>query len=127
MIGRQRGVNIGAMFEGNIDGTGVLYLRSMPTRFEVSHELAHILDFRHSPQNFIRWGSTDAAANLAREQSVFNRFQQHSRIWHTFNPQERAAALRYIDSIGGQWRYNAATGTYESTFLLRNLVPAPRP
>jgi hypothetical protein len=109
VIGEARGVNIGALFEGNINGTGVLRVRANATRYEVLHELGHILDFRRNPTQWVRPASNEALSLLLREQAVYNRLR-NSRSWYLFNFQERLHAYRYIESLGGNPRINLKTG-----------------
>ena len=83
-IGQSRGVNVGALFEGNVNGTGVLRVRANATRYEVLHELGHALDFRRNPTQWVRPASNEGLSLLLREQAVFNRLR-NSRSWNSLN------------------------------------------
>ena len=48
------GKKYGAMFEGSVKGNGTFYLRADATRYEVLHELSHVLDFRKGPNAWVR-------------------------------------------------------------------------
>ena len=108
-MGESRGVNIGALFEGNVHGTGVLRVRATATRYEVLHELGHVLDFRRNPTQWVRPASNEGFSLLLREQAVYNRLR-NSRSWYLLNFQERLHAYRYIESLGGNPRINLETG-----------------
>lgn len=54
-IGQSRGVNLGALFEGS----GILRVRAGATRYEVLHELGHVLDFRRNPSQWVRPASNE--------------------------------------------------------------------
>jgi len=108
-IGEARGVNIGALFAGNVNGTGVLRVRANATRYEVLHELGHVLDFRRNPTQWVRPASNEGLSLLLREQAVYNRLR-NSRSWYLFNFQERLHAYRYIESLGGNPQINLETG-----------------
>ena len=103
------GKKYGAMFEGSVKGNGTFYLRADATRYEVLHELSHVLDFRKGPNAWVRAASNDTLANLLREQAVFNRLR-NSRSWDLLNFQERLHAYGYIKSLGGNPLINLETG-----------------
>ncbi len=108
-IGQSRGVNVSALFEGSVDGTGVLRLRAGVTRYEVLHELGHILDFRRNPTQWVRPASSERLSLLHREQAVYNRLR-NSRSWELFDFQERLHAYHYIKRLGGNPLINPETG-----------------
>jgi hypothetical protein len=97
-IGVLTGRRMRALFSGFDDGTGVLTLRAGATRYEVLHELSHILDFRRNPSQWIRAASSDALANALRETAVYNRLRG-SRSWWKLSFPERLDALRYVQRL----------------------------
>jgi hypothetical protein len=100
---------VGALFHRSLDGTGVLYVRSDETTYEVLHELAHILDYLKSPKKWVNPASTPALGDLLREQAAFNRFR-NSRSWFRLTIDERRHAIEYIRRLGGDARIDLQTG-----------------
>lgn len=114
-IGKSRGVKINAMFEGSVDGTGVLRIRDGITRFEVLHELSHVLDFRRGPSLWVCPASNDGLSTLLREQAAYNRLR-NSRSWGLLNFQERLHSFCYIKSLGGNPLISLETGRTVSRY-----------
>ena len=88
------------MSHGETNGSGIFYLRSDATRYEVLHELSHTLDFRSGPAQWVNAASTPELGNLLREQAAFNRLY-NSRSWLSLNPQEKLDAINYLNGLGG--------------------------
>ena len=97
-IGLLKGKRLRAQFEGFDDGTGILSLRANPTRYEVLHELSHVLDFRKNPVEWIRAASNDDLANVLRETAVFNRLRG-SRSWWKLSFAEQLDSLTYVQKL----------------------------
>ncbi|MBN2132136.1 MAG: RHS repeat-associated core domain-containing protein [Sedimentisphaerales bacterium] len=69
----------------------VLSLTKNPTRYEVTHELSHFLDWRRGML---------PAARAAAEQRVYDRLIKNRR-WATFSTKEKESAFMYLLDVGG--------------------------
>jgi hypothetical protein len=115
LYGALDGKEYGALFLGRSGGTGRLLLRSDATRYEVLHELSHILDFRMDPRGWVHAASNKELTEILQEQAVFNRLR-NGRKWWTLNLKEKLHAIEYIDDVGGKSTVDLETGRTESRF-----------
>ena len=121
--GALEGRQLGALFTGRPDGTGRLLLRSDATRYEVLHELSHVLDFRFNPREWIHAARNNELSKVMREQAVFNRLR-NGRKWWMLSFQEQLHAYRLIERVGGNPKIFLGSGRTMSQF--RFGPPNPR-
>jgi len=114
--------HLGAEFTGRSDGTGRLLLRTDATRYEVLHELSHVLDFRINPRGWVHASRNKNLSNIMCEQAVFNRLR-NGKKWWTFTFQEQLHAFRYIERIGGNGNIFMGSGRTISQFRFEHPSP----
>lgn len=86
----RRGIYLHEGINGSFDGVrGVMTLPRNPTRLNVRHELAHMLDYRKYGDDYYK-----VFTPAQREQMVLERLK-NNRIWARLNDLERDWSLRY--------------------------------
>lgn len=87
---------------GGFDGVhGQLILRSNPTRYEVSHELGHYVDFKKKGAEL--YNKSELHPRVAKEQVVFDMLNNSEKRWAALTEQEQQHARWYIEDVGGFW------------------------
>lgn len=87
---------------GGFDGVQrQLILRSHPTRYEVSHELGHYLDFKKKGAEL--YNNPELHGRVAKEQVVFDMLNNSEKRWAALTEQEQQHARWYIEDVGGFW------------------------
>jgi len=86
----RRGIYLHEGVNGSFDGVrGVMTLPGNPTRLNVRHELAHMLDYWKYGDDYYKLFTP-----AQREQLVLERLK-NNRIWDMLNELERAWSLNY--------------------------------
>lgn len=86
----RRGIYLHEGINGSFDGVrGVMTLPSNPTRLNVRHELAHMLDYKKYGGDYYKLFTP-----AQREQMVLERLK-NNRIWNQLNDLERNWSLNY--------------------------------
>ena len=85
-----RGIYLHEGVNGSFDGVrGVMTLPRNPTRLNVRHELAHMLDYRKYGDDYYKLFTP-----AQREEMVLDRLK-NNRIWNKLNDAERDWSLSY--------------------------------
>ncbi len=86
----RRDIYLHEAINGSFDGVrGVMTLPRNPTRLNVRHELAHLLDYRKYGDDYYR-----LFTSAEREQMVLERLK-NNRTWGQLNALERDWSLNY--------------------------------
>ncbi|HXG09279.1 MAG TPA: RHS repeat-associated core domain-containing protein [Gemmataceae bacterium] len=93
----------GALYRAYPNGPSFMYVRPDVTEYELAHESFHMFHHQALGQRYFMTGMDRTAANLIREQYVFDQMIESS-VWNSLTRAEQQHAIGYIRSLGGNTR-----------------------
>ena len=93
----------GALYRAYPNGPSFMYVRPGVTEYELAHESFHMFQHEALGQGYFMSGMEKTAANLIREQYVFDQMIEPS-VWNSLTRAEQEHAIGYIRRLGGDTR-----------------------